>query len=187
MSLLTDLGYKYIKRIVNWYRGREIDEQIKAFGSVGTNFHIHSKGIFKGSKNVFIGDNVILSDHVQFLTTKAKIIIGNGVLMGAYTTIITGNHRTDLVGKYFYEHDENNDKLPENDADVIIEDDVWLGVYCIITKGVRIGKGSVIAAGAVITKNVAPYTIYISRDKQYPRFTSEQIVEHERILARHGK
>ncbi len=187
MSIITNFGYKILKRIVNWFRWREIDEQIKSFGSVGSNFLMHSKGIFKGSENVFIGDNVILSDHVQFLTTHAKIIIGNGVLMGAYTTIITGNHRTDLVGKYFYEHNEEFDKLPENDADVVIDDDVWLGVYCIITKGVHIGKGCVIAAGAVITKDVPPYTIYISKEKQFPRFTPEQIIEHERILANHGK
>ena len=157
-SIKTRL-FLLFQKIVTWYQGREIDQQIHKFGSVGNNFLMHSMGIFKGSENVYIGDNVILSDHVQFLTTRARIIIGNGVLMGAYTTIITGNHRTDIKGKYFYEHDETVDKLPENDADVVIEDDVWIGVNCIILKGVTIGKGSVLAAGAVVTKDVPPYTL----------------------------
>lgn len=182
-----DRFYSFSKKITTWYKGREIDEQIHRFASVGSNFLMHSMGIFKGSENVYIGDNVILSDHVQFLTTRAKIIIGNGVLMGAYTTIITGNHRTDIKGKYFYEHDESVDKLPENDADVVIEDDVWIGVNCIILKGVRIGKGSVIAAGAIVTKDVPPYSIYIDRKKIIPRFTPEEIEEHERILKERGK
>lgn len=42
---------------------------------------------------------------------------------------------------------------------VIIEDDVWIGANCIITSGVRIGKGAVIAAGSVVTKDVEPYAI----------------------------
>ncbi len=187
MKLLTNTVYRLSKRIVSWYKNREIDEQIHSFGSVGNNFLMHSKGIFKGAENVHIGNNVILSDHVQFLTTRARIYIGDGVLMGAYTTIITGNHRTDVLGKYFYEHDESVDKVPENDEDVVIEDDVWIGVNCVILKGVRIGKGSVIAAGAIVTKDVPAYSIYINHSRIIPRFTSEQIQEHERRLKERGK
>lgn len=179
---IKDKLYLTIKRFVKWYQGREIDEQVHKFASVGKNFAMHSMGIFKGSENVYIGDNVVLSDHVQFLTTRAKIIIGNGVLMGAYTTIITGNHRTDLIGKLLIEIDESVDKLPKNDEDVVIEDDVWIGVNCIILKGITIGKGSIVAAGAVVTKNVPPYSIYLSKDRIIPRFTKEEIKEHERLI-----
>ena len=183
---IKNAAFKGLQKIVKWYRGREIDQQIKRFGYVGSRFAMHSKGIFKGSENVYIGDDVILSDHVQFLTTKARIIIGNGVMMGAYTTVITGNHRIDLIGKYMFEVDEATEKSADNDADVIIEDDVWLGVNCIITKGVRIGRGSVIAAGAVVVKDVPPYSIYINKEKVLRRFTDEQIAEHERILKENG-
>ncbi len=41
----------------------------------------------------------------------------------------------------------------------IIEDDVWIGRNAIIMPGVRIGKGSIVGAGAVVTKNVEPYSI----------------------------
>lgn len=94
---------------------------------------------------------------------------------------MTGDHRTDVVGEYMEQlHDDT--KLPENDIDVVIEDDVWVSTGVIILKGVTIGRGSIIAAGAVVTKDVPPYTIYISRDKQKPRFTPEEIAEHERLL-----
>lgn len=182
LGLIKDKAFYVIQRIVKWYQGREIDQQLKSFGSVGEHITMHSPGIFRGSKNVYIGDNVILSDSLQFLTTKAKIIIGNGVMIGAYTSIITGNHRSDLVGKYMIDVDEKYEKKSDNDKDVVIEDDVWIGVHSIILKGVHIGIGSIIAAGAIVTKDVPPYSIYINSDKVLPRFTPEQIMEHERIL-----
>ncbi|HLU90186.1 MAG TPA: DapH/DapD/GlmU-related protein, partial [Cyclobacteriaceae bacterium] len=42
---------------------------------------------------------------------------------------------------------------------IIIEDDVWITMNCMIMKGVKIGKGAVIAAGAVVTRDVEPYTV----------------------------
>lgn len=44
-------------------------------------------------------------------------------------------------------------------GDIIIDDDVWIGAGAIILTGVTIGKGSVIAAGSIVTKDVEPYTI----------------------------
>lgn len=179
--------YRAAQRVVNWYKGREVDEQIRSFGSVGEDFLMHGKGIIKGSENVHIGKHVRIFENVQFLTTRAHIYIGDGVFIASYTTIVTGDHRTNLPGKYFYEHDERVDKQPEDDADVVIEDDVWVGTNCIILKGVTIGRGSVIAAGAVVTKDVPPYSIYVSSIKVIPRFTEEQLLEHERILKERGR
>ena len=180
-ALKTNL-YKLIKKIVKWYKGRELTEQIGTFGKVGKNFSMMSNGIFKGSENIYIGDNVSFCENLQLLTTKAKIIIGNGVIISAYTSIITGNHRTNLIGKYIFDIDESCEKNNDDDADVVIEDDVWIGVFAIILKGVNIGKGSIIAAGAVVTKDVPPYSIYISNDKILPRFSDEEIEKHERML-----
>lgn len=44
-------------------------------------------------------------------------------------------------------------------APVVIEDDVWIGFKAIILKGVRVGRGAIVAAGAVVTKDVAPWTV----------------------------
>jgi acetyltransferase-like isoleucine patch superfamily enzyme len=41
----------------------------------------------------------------------------------------------------------------------VIEDDVWIGHGATVLKGVRIGRGAVVAAGAVVTRNVEPYTV----------------------------
>jgi len=52
------------------------------------------------------------------------------------------------------------EKLPENDQPVVIEEDVWCGANVTILKGVHIGKGSVIAAGAVVIRDVGEYEIW---------------------------
>ena len=186
MKTVKDIGYSVIKKFVHWYQGREITEQLSRFGAVGEGVTMQTKGIYKGCENIFLGDRVALCEELQILTTRAKIIIGNDVIVSSYTSIITGNHRTNLLGKHIIDIDEAAEKRLEDDQDVIIEDDVWIGTHCIILKGVHIGTGSVIAAGAVVTKDVPPYSIYINSQKIFPRFTPEEIAEHERMLKGNG-
>ena len=72
------------------------------------------------------------------------------------------------------------------DQPVTIEDDVWCGANVTILKGVTIGRGSVVAAGAVVTKSFPPYSIIggVPAKLLKMRFTPEQIEEHERKLGK---
>ena len=78
--------------------------------------------------------------------------------------------------------------MPDQDLPVVIEDDVWTGANVTILKGVTIGRGSVIAAGAVVTKSFPPYSIIggVPAKLIKMRFTPEQIAEHERVLYKKG-
>lgn len=136
---------------------------------------------FKGLCNLSIGDYTSIPKRSVFYCTKAPLTIGKKVVFGPRPTIITGNHRIDVIGSYI---EDNVDKLPENDQPVIIEDDVWCGANVTILKGVTIGRGSVIAAGAVVTKSIPPYSIAggIPAKVLKARFTPEEIVEHERLM-----
>ena len=59
-------------------------------------------------------------------------------------------------------------------APIILEDNVWIGSNCVILKGVKIGTGSVVAAGSVVTKDVPPHTLYYSKgEKVYTPIKSE--------------
>lgn len=70
-------------------------------------------------------------------------------------------------------------------SETIIEDDVWLGARSIIMAGVRINRGAVVAAGAVVTKDVEAYTVVagVPAKPIRKRFTSEsEIAEHDKML-----
>lgn len=137
---------------------------------------------FKGLWNMSIGDGSSIPKGSTFYCTEAPLSIGKKVIFGPNPTIITGDHRIDVIGKYIM---DSNEKLPENDAPIIIEDDVWCGANVTILKGVTIGRGSVVAAGAVVTKSCPPYSIIggIPAKVLKMRFTPEQIIEHEKMIS----
>ena len=78
----------------------------------------------------------------------------------------------------------DNEKLPNNDLPVVIEDDVWCGANVTILKGVTIGHGSIVAAGAVVTKSFPPYSIIggVPAKLIKMRFTREKAVENDKLL-----
>ena len=115
--------------------------------------------------NVFIGKSTIIS--------KSKVVIGSNVLISWGVTINDHDshsldldkRRSDLKRVYEDFRDyrgnylKNKDWLSVNSNPIKIEDDVWIGFNAIILKGVTIGKGSIIAAGSIVTKDVEPYTV----------------------------
>ena len=139
------------------------------------------KSDIKGLHNLSIGDGTSIPKGTVLYCTEAPLTIGKKVVFGPNPTIITGDHRIDVIGKHIL---DNTEKLPENDAPVIIEDDVWCGANVTILKGVTIGRGSVIAAGAVVTKDIPRYSIAAGVPAKVikMRFTPEQIKEHEKII-----
>lgn len=137
-----------------------------------------------GFENLNLGNHVYIGDGARFLCTLAPITIGDYCMFGPEVMIITGNHRIDVIGQYMY---DVSDKLPENDQPVVIERDVWVGARAIILKGSRIGTGSVIAAGAIVSGTVPPYSIYFGKEKIKPRFTEEQLLKHQEELKKDEK
>lgn len=140
-----------------------------------------STSVYFGLSNLSLGNNVSIPRFAHIFCTDASLTIGDNVIFGPAPTIVTGDHRIDVIGKPIF---LSYDKLPENDAPVIIEDDVWVGAHVTILKGVTIGRGSVIAAGGVINKSTPPYSISggVPAKTIRFRFTIDEILEHEKAL-----
>ncbi len=119
---------------------------------------------------------------------KRKIILGNKVQFGknvkVATDIIIGNHvliagNVDFVGKkdHCYEHPGvtmwNSPRGKDNITE--IGNDVWIGNKCTIISGVKIGNGSIVSAGSVVTKNIPPCEIWggVPAKKIKDRFTNQ--------------
>jgi len=138
---------------------------------------------FKGLHNLSIGDGSSIPKGSTFYCTDAPLTIGKKVIFGPHPTIITGDHRIDILGKFIIDV-TSKEKLPENDMPVLIEDDVWCGANVTILKGVTIGHGSVIAAGAVVTKSFPPYSIIggVPAKLIRMRFSEEEIKKNDILL-----
>lgn len=137
----------------------------------------------KGLENLSVGDGTSIPKGSIIYCTKSPCTIGRKVVFGPRPTIITGDHRIDVLGKHLIDVTDE-EKLPENDLPVVIEDGVWVGANVTILKGVTIGRGSIVAAGSVVTKSCEPYSIIggVPAKLIKMRFTEEQILEHERLL-----
>lgn len=72
----------------------------KALAACGENVHIAQACDIKGIENITIGDGSSIGRGAVLWTTRAEIIVGKKVMFGPNVTIITGNHRIDMVGKY---------------------------------------------------------------------------------------
>jgi len=127
-----------------------------------------------------IGNDVFINTGACF-SAKEGITIGSKVMFGPNVTIRGGNHNTSVLGRFMADIHE---KRPEDDLPVVIEHDVWVGAGAIILKGVTIGRGSIVAAGAVVTKNVKPYSIVAGVPASLIRYrwSTDEIVEHEKVL-----
>lgn len=87
------------------------------------------------------------------IVTAEKIVIGDNVTVGANTVIMdTDFHSLEAEAR-------RAEVKPVKTAPVTVEDDVFIGMNCLILKGVTLGRGSVIGAGSVVTKDVPPHTI----------------------------
>lgn len=142
-----------------------------------------SQSDIKGLANLSVGDGTSIPKGSVIYCTEAPCTIGRKVIFGPRPTIITGDHRIDIIGKHIIDVTVS-EKLPENDQPVTIEDGVWVGANVTILKGVTIGRGSVVAAGAVVTRSCPPYSVIggVPAKVIKMRFTEEQIKEHEQKL-----
>lgn len=126
----------------------------KIFNKCGNNINVEKMAYFGMGNDIEIGDNsgIGIKSKLYGIGGGGRIFIGENVVMAPEVTILT------LI------HNYNDISLPINQqktepSDVIIEDDVWIGYRVIILPGVKVGEGAVIGAGAVVTKDVEPYTV----------------------------
>ena len=114
--------------------------------NIGSSSRIHMWARFYEPKNIRVGEGTILGDHV-FLDGRAPLTIGNHTSIASEVLI------------YNSEHDIEDENFSAREEAVSIGDYVFIGPRAIILPGVTIGDGAIVAAGAVVTKNVEPHSV----------------------------
>lgn len=103
--------------------------------------------------NIVIGSNVTFNSNVMINARgKGSIVIGDNVLIGPNVVLRSSNHSFNKLNLPIIEQGMT-------EGNILIENNVWIGSNCVILPKCKIGKGSVIAAGAVVTKDVESYSI----------------------------
>lgn len=165
---IKKIRFFYLKKI-KWRRYK-----------IGRNFYAGLRVYLWARNKIVIGHNFYIGRDSQIET---DCIIGDNVIFA---------NKVGIVGKYDHHYqkigtpirlaprirDENYDWKGLNQL-TIIEDDVWVGYNATIMSGVTLGKGSIIAAGSVVTKNTNRYTIYGGNPAREisPRFKSNEDLE----------
>lgn len=114
----------------------------------GTNVNIEKGAHF--SSEMSLGNNSGIGINAQI---APYVSIGNDVMMGPDCMMYTVNHGMERIDVPMWQQNFTKPKP------IVIEDDVWIGSRVIILPGVHVGKGSVIGAGAVVTKSIEPYSV----------------------------
>ena len=105
--------------------------------------------------NIFIGENVYINYNCTILD-GVKVSIGNNVLIAPNVSITATTHPIDPDER---RRDKINKANVSIKKPVVIEDDVWIGMNAVILPGVTIRKGTIVGAGAVVTKSTGEYEI----------------------------
>jgi acetyltransferase-like isoleucine patch superfamily enzyme len=150
------------------------------FSLLGVRFHgyvwMRRVSIPRQWSDISLAQDVSLDDGVVLLCsgqpTENKISIDRGTYLNRYTMLDAHARisigRNCLIGPYCYITDANHGRAPGvpvkdqqmESLPVVIEDDVWLGAGVVVLPGVRLGRGCVIGAGAVVTHDVPPEAVF---------------------------
>lgn len=116
------------------------------------------------------------------LNLNAKFIMGYGSGAAEGLKVATGNH-AQFIGRYYRSITEA-EKPSGYDKDVEVKEDVWIGMNVTLLSGVTVGRGAILSAGAVVSKDIPPYCIAGGVPAKPIKFkwTIEQILEHEAVL-----
>jgi maltose O-acetyltransferase len=126
----------------------------RIFKKCGSNVNIETNAYFGLGNSITIGDNSGIGKraYIANIGGGGELTIGRDVMMAPDVVILTKSHSYERTDIPMREQGSYSSK-------VVIEDDVWIGIRSIVMPGVKIGKGSIIGAGAVVTKDVPQYTI----------------------------
>lgn len=143
-KLRAVLGCQKLEKIDVLHREERERAIRELFGSVGANPNVLPGFVCDCGSNIFVGDDFLANYNVTILDIR-EVRMGNNVWIGPNTLISTVNHPLTPSGRR---------RHLGIAKPVVIGDDVWIGGNATIVPGVTIGNNVVVAAGAVVTKDV---------------------------------
>ena len=155
-DLATLLAEQYIGLLVRWLPGFEgialrSEFYRLLFAKLDGFAFIYQGAYLDHSQNITAGRSLAINTGA-FISARAPLRFGNGVLVGPNAVIITSHHRYDMPDRPI---SEQGHAL----AEIRIGDDCWIGANAVILAGVNVAEGTIVSAGSVVTRDTEPYSI----------------------------
>lgn len=185
MNVLSRLLHRFAYRLGCYSKYYHLIEIQKRLGALHPTAVFRLPDVCSCPEKIYLAANTSVYENSRFIISPkgqdGKFIMKSNSYAAQGLTVITGNHNrrvgeANLAAAESHEYDV--------DRDVIVEEDVGIGVGVTLLAGVKIGRGATVAAGSVVCGNVPPYAVVMGNPAQVIGFcfTPEEIVEHEKAL-----
>lgn len=163
---------KFIQRLKRWRQRAKGGPQLQSFENQQEKFR-------KKYPNYTLGMGTYGMPLVHDDGEGTTLRIGAFCSISSEVQIFLGkNHRTDWVSSYpfpaFFEEASHIREFGLSRGDVVIGNDVWLCANCMVLSGITVGHGAVVGAGAVVTRNVEPYSVVAGNPAKHVRWRFDE-------------
>lgn len=148
-------------------------------GYFGENASLGIPADLKNPRNIYLYDFARIGRRSTIMTMgDSRFVMKRGCLTAEGLVVVTSNHHQN-IGKFL--SGGNDDNVYK---DIIVEEDVWIGINVTLLSGAHIGRGAIIGACSVVTKDILPYTIAVGNPVHMIKFkwTIDEILAHEKAL-----
>lgn len=180
MSIISKIRRKYY-----FMRGKRDPKE--KYGYKHPTAWIAPDAVIYNTENLFLGEGCVIYSGSIIMNLRSRYIVKKRSGSSHNLTVVPGNHLS-LVGKWKGDvTDAVKDELlksREYDKDIVVDEDVWMGVNVTLMNGVHIGRGCIIGGGTVVRSSTPPYSIVVGNPAKVIGFvfTPEEIIEHEKAL-----
>lgn len=179
---MNNIKNNHIVRGIYFFFKRYFSCNKSGFGYLGNNVVLNPPLWVNRKENIFLHENTNLAANSYISAYNAKFIVKKNCALAEGLTVHTGNHAR-ILGMFVTDVTEDIKPVGYDD-DIVIEEDCWIGCNVTLLSGVTIGRGSTVAAGAVVSKSMPPYCICggVPAKPIKRIWTIEEILEHESKL-----
>lgn len=152
----------------------------RAFGAMGRGCHI-GKSCTLVPRQMYLDDYVIVQNLVNVIASEGKVVVKKYSVISSQCIIIPGLHMAAPGVPFYYQAKE---RVGDENLTICIDEDCWVGAGAILLRHCHLGRGSVVGAGSVVTKDFPPYAVVAGNPAKIigVKFSKADILAHEAAI-----